>query len=187
MMSQHARTSILVYDYRGYGRSEGRPNERGVYADARAARAWLAERAGIQPDAVVLMGKSLGAAVAVELAATEGCRALVLQNAFASAPEMAAVHYPFVPAKLLMRNRFDSVSKIGHYRGPLLQSHGTADTIVPFAQGKRLFEAAEAAEPKQFLELAGRDHNDPEPLGYYTTLCGFLEQIPSPSEPFSVQ
>ncbi len=175
---RRAEASILVYDYRGYGRSEGRPNEQGVYADARAARAWLAERAGVEPERVVLMGKSLGAAVAVELAAADGGRALVLKNAFTSAPDMAAVHYPFVPARLLMRNRFDAISKIGRYEGPLLQSHGTADRIVPFEQGERLFEAAKAAQPKQFMALPGLDHNDPAPPAYYDTLREFLGRIP---------
>ncbi len=178
MLTRVAQASVLVYDYRGYGRSEGRPNERGVYADARAARAWLAQRVGVQPGRIVLMGESLGAAVAVELAAADGCRALVLESAFTSAPDMAAVHYPFVPARLLMRNRFDSIAKIGKYQGPLFQGHGTADTIVPFDQGKRLFEAAKSAEPKQFLAMEGRDHNDPPPWSYYETLGDFLHRIP---------
>ncbi|MDY0168038.1 MAG: alpha/beta hydrolase [Thermoguttaceae bacterium] len=177
-IKQRAQASVLVYDYRGYGRSEGRPNEQGVYADARAARAWLAERASVAPGSIVLMGESLGAAVAVELAAADGCRALVLESAFTSAPDMAAVFYPFIPARLLMRNRFDSIAKIGDYRGPLLQSHGTDDTIVPFEQGKRLFEAAEHAHPKEFLPLARIDHNDPRPPGYYEALGGFLSTLP---------
>ncbi len=174
---RHAEASVLVYDYRGYGRSDGRPNEQGVYADARAARTWLAERTGVEPTAIVLMGESLGAAVSVELAAADGCRALVLESAFTSAPDMAAVLYPFLPARLLMRNRFDSLAKIGKYQGPLLQSHGTSDRIVPFEQGKRLFEAAEAAQPKQFLAMPGVDHNDPRPVEYYQTLGEFLRKV----------
>jgi uncharacterized protein len=177
-ISRCAEASVLVYDYRGYGYSEGRPNEQGVYADARAARAWLAARAGIEPAETVLMGESLGAAVAVELAAADGCRALVLESAFTSAPDMAAVLFPFIPARLFMRNRFDSLAKIGRYRGPLLQSHGTADTIIPFEQGKRLFDAAVLAHPKRFIALPQLDHNDPRPHDYYDALGEFLGQLP---------
>ncbi len=178
-LRQSTGASVLVYDYRGYGRSEGRPNEPGVYADARAARAWLAARAGIDPKEIVLMGESLGAAVAVELAAADGCRAVILENAFTSVPDMAAVIYPFIPARLLMRNRFDSLAKIGSYQGPLFQSHGTADSIVPFAQGERLFAAAKQAQPKQFLPMQGLDHNDPHPTSYYEALRDFLKRIPA--------
>ncbi len=177
-ITRRAAASVLVYDYRGYGRSEGRPNEPGVYADARAARAWLAERAGVEPERIVQMGESLGAAVAVELAVADGARALVLDSAFTSAPDMAAVHYPFVPARLLMRNRFDSLAKIDDYRGPLLQFHGTADRIVPFELGRRLFDAAERAQPKRFEAMQGLDHNAPRPTPYYDALGEFLSRIP---------
>lgn len=177
-MVRCAEAGVLVYDYRGYGRSEGRPNEQGVYADGRAARAWLAERAGIAPERIVQMGESLGAAVAVELAVADGARALVLDSAFTSAPDMAAVHYPFVPARLLMRNRFDSLAKIAGYRGPLLQFHGTADRIVPFDQGRRLFDAADRAQPKQFEPMQELGHNAPRPPEYYDTLGDFLNSIP---------
>ncbi len=175
---RRAGASVLVYDYRGYGRSEGRPNEQRVYADARAARAWLAERAGVEPEEIVQMGESLGAAVAVELAVADGARALVLDSAFTSAPDMAATIYPFIPARLLMRNRFDSAAKIGRYRGPLLQYHGAADGIVPFDQGRRLFDAAENAQPKQFVPLRGLDHNDLRPQHYYDVLRDFLNSLP---------
>ncbi len=172
--------SVLVYDYRGYGRSEGKPNEPGLYADARAARAWLAERAGVPAGDIVLMGESLGTAVAVELAAADGCRALVLDSALTSAPDMAALVFPWIPARLLLRTRLDSISKIGRYSGPLFQAHGTRDTIVPFEQGKRLFDAASSAGPKQFLKMPGVEHNDSRPPYYYEALRDFLDQLPAP-------
>lgn len=177
-LTRRAGASVLVYDYRGYGRSDGKPNEPGLYADARAARAWLAERAGLESHEIVLMGESLGGAVAVELAASDGCRALVLDSAFTSAPDMATLLFPFLPARLLMRNRFDSIGKIGRYAGPMLQIHGTRDTIIPFTQGERLFEAAEAAQPKRFMPLPGMDHNDSRPASYYDAVQEFLGQLP---------
>jgi len=172
--------AVLIFDYRGYGRSEGSPNEQGVLADARAARAWLGDRAGIAQSEVVLLGRSIGAAVAVDLAAADGARALVLESTFTSLPDLAALYYPWLPVRWLMRNRFNSLDKIGNYHGPLLQSHGDADTIVPLEYGRRLFEAAN--EPKEFLVLHGEDHNDFPPLGYYDQLRAFLEALPDSGE-----
>lgn len=178
MLAVHAEVgaAVLIYDYRGYGRSEGWPDEPGVLADARAARAWLAERAGIDPGRIVLMGESLGGAVSVDLAADDGARALVLEGTFTSIPDVAAHHYPILPVRAFLRTRLDALAKIGRYGGPLLQCHGEADTIVPFEQGRRLFESA--AGPKQFLTLPGADHNDPLPRSFYETLREFLSRCP---------
>ncbi len=166
--------SVLVLDYRGYGRSEGSPNEAGVLADARAARAWLAERTGLAPSEIVLWGHSLGGAVAVDLAAAEGAKALVLECTFSSAPDVAAYHYPWLPVRLLMKTRLDSLSKIGRYRGPLFQAHGDADTIVPIQFGRRLFEAAN--EPKRFEVIPGAGHDDVFMPDYYRKLAAFLDR-----------
>lgn len=167
---------VLVFDYRGYGKSEGRPNEEGVLRDARAARRWLAQEAQIPESAVVLMGESLGGAVAVHLAAESPGRALVLENTFTSLPDVAAWHFPWLPVRWLMRSQLDALAKIARCRGPVFQSHGDRDTIVPYAMGRRLFEAA--PEPKQFYTLAGADHNDPHPPEYYDALRRFLESLP---------
>jgi fermentation-respiration switch protein FrsA (DUF1100 family) len=169
--------SVLIFDYRGFGKSEGRPSEQGVLDDARAARKWLANREHIGESDIVLMGESLGGGVAVDLAAADGARALILESTFSSLPDAAAYHYPWLPVHLLMQTRFDSVAKIGAYRGPLLQSHGESDTIIPFALGKRLFDAAN--EPKQFITIAHRDHNDPRPESYYGTVAEFLGNLPA--------
>lgn len=166
--------SVLIFDYRGYGRSEGRPNEAGVLDDARAARDWLARREKIEPGEVVLMGRSIGGGVAVDLAARDGARALILESTFTSLPDVAAHHYSWLPVRGLMRTRFDSLSKIADYHGPLLQSHGDADTIVPYPLGRQLFEAAN--DPKQFITIPGGDHNDSQPEAYYETLSAFLEK-----------
>ena len=172
--------SVLIFDYRGYGRSEGRPDEQGVSADARAARAWLARRESIPEgeaaEKIVLMGRSLGGAVAVDLAATDGARALVLESTFTSAPDMAGHIFPWLPVRPFVRAKFDSLGKIGDYHGPLLQSHGDADSIIPFELGRRLFEAAN--EPKRFVTLQGFDHNDFQPSTYYDQLTDFIDQLP---------
>lgn len=173
----HARVgvSVLIFDYRGYGRSSGKPSERGILADARAARDWLARREKIRPADVALMGESIGGGAAVDLAATDGARAMVLESTFTSLPDVAACHYWWLPVRLLMRTRLDSLAKIAAYHGPLFQSHGDADTIIPFAMGRRLFEAAN--EPKQFMTISGRDHNDPRPAEYYDALAKFFEKL----------
>jgi fermentation-respiration switch protein FrsA (DUF1100 family) len=173
MLRREVGASVLIFDYRGYGRSEGKPDEAGVLADARGARNWLANREKIAPRDVVLMGESIGGAVAVDLAARDGARALVLENTFDALPEVAAYHFPWLPVRWAMRTRLDSAAKIGRYNGPLLQSHGDADTIVPLKFGRRLFAAAN--EPKQFLLVPGHDHNDPMPVDYYNALRTFLE------------
>ncbi|MBN2296165.1 MAG: alpha/beta hydrolase [Pirellulales bacterium] len=168
--------SVLIFDYRGYGRSDGSPDEEGVIQDARAARAWLAERAGVDESEIVLLGRSLGGAVAVDLAAQDGARGLILQSTFTSIPDVAKYHYPWLPARVVLRTRLDALSKIASYDGPLLQSHGRSDTIVPYVLGKQLYEAAN--EPKRFLPLENADHNDSERPEYYQELKKFIESLP---------
>ncbi|HVC96447.1 MAG TPA: alpha/beta hydrolase [Pirellulales bacterium] len=168
--------TVFAFDYRGYGRSDGRPNEAGILLDARAARRWLADRAGVAEGDIVLMGESLGGGVMVDLAARDGARGLVLENTFTSLPAVAAYHYPWLPVRLVMRNRLDSLSKIGSYHGPLLQCHGDADQIIPFAIGQELFEAAN--QSKRFVHLPGHDHNDELPSVYSETLEEFVAGLP---------
>ncbi len=167
--------SVLVFDYRGYGKSEGRPSEAGCVADGLAAQRWLAERLGVQPNEVVLMGRSLGGGVAVAVADDGGARALVLESTFSRMTDVAAYHYPWIPVRLVMRNRYDSLARIKRYAGPVFQSHGTEDRVVPIEFGRRLFEAAPSRE-KQFLEFPGRGHNDPQPESYYRQLAAFLDR-----------
>ena len=175
-LQQRVRISVMIFDYRGYGHSEGTPTEAGVMADARAARKWLAQREGIAEDRIVLMGRSIGGAVAVDLAAGDGARGLVLESTFTSVPDVAAGHYPLLPVRLLMRSKFDSAAKIGRYRGPLLQSHGDADRVIPYELGRRLHAAANS--PKQFVVIRGGDHNDPQTDEYYDALVAFLDNLP---------
>lgn len=170
------QATVFAFDYRGYGRSEGRPNERGVLADGHAAHVWLANHLGVRPTEIVIVGRSLGGAVAVELAATNGARGLVLERTFSSLPEVASRHFPWLPVKLLMRNRFDSVKKIAAYQGPLLQTHGTADEVVPFELGKRLFDTAVSRE-KTFIVAEGGTHNEPHRREYWNALAAFVERL----------
>lgn len=175
-LAQELDVAVFVFDYRGYGRSAGQPNESGVLADGQAALEWLASRAGIAPSQAVLVGRSLGGAIAIDLAATNGARGLILENTFSSIPDVAASHYPWLPVRLLMRTRFDSVSKIGRYRGPLLQCHGDCDEIVPFRCGRALFDAA-GGEQKRFLSVRGGGHNDPPSPEYRQAVSEFLDSL----------
>ncbi|HEY1601418.1 MAG TPA: alpha/beta hydrolase [Pirellulales bacterium] len=176
---QDLRVAVLAFDYRGYGRSAGRPNESGVLADARAARQWLADREQIAPETIVLMGESIGGAVMVDLAAVDGARGLILENTFASLPDVAAHHFRWLPVRMLLRTKLDSAAKIGRYRGPLLQCHGDADMIVPFEQGLRLHDAAQS--PKRLVVVAGGDHNDPRRPEWLAALDEFFDELPPPS------
>jgi fermentation-respiration switch protein FrsA (DUF1100 family) len=168
--------SVFAWDYRGYGHSQGKPNETNVIPDARVAQLWLANRIGKQPDDILLMGRSLGGAVSVALAAEYPVRGLVLDRTFSRLTDAAAHNFPWLPVRLIMRNRFSSVEKIRNYHGPLLQTHGTADEIVPIAQGRQLFEAAPSKQ-KRFLEVTGGDHNGPLPETCYQALIEFLDSL----------
>lgn len=148
---------VFIIDYRGYGRSEGRPSERGLYRDARAAWRFLTEDRGIAADRIVILGKSLGGAVAVDLATAVAPAGLIVESSFASIPAMAAHHYPFVP-RWLIRSGFDSLAKIGQVACPVMVIHSPDDEIVPLEQGRRLFDAAPA--DKRFFEVAGARHNE---------------------------
>jgi fermentation-respiration switch protein FrsA (DUF1100 family) len=165
--------AVFAFDYRGYGRSEGSPHEKGILADARAAHRWLTNRARISSDQLVIMGRSLGGAVAVDLAADYSARALVLESTFTSLPDVAARIYWWAPVRWLMRSRFDSLAKIARFSGPLLQSHGTLDEVVPIGIGRQLFASA-TGQQKTFVEFPLDGHNDPPPASYYRRLDQFL-------------
>jgi uncharacterized protein len=171
--------AVLLFDYRGYGRSEGSPDEEGTYRDARAAHRWLVEEKGVPPERLVLFGESLGSAVALDLALSRPCRALVLESPFASVPAMARAVYPFLPLWPLVRTRYDNEAKAPGLRVPLLVLHGERDEVVPFAQGRRVFEAASG--PKRFHPIPRAGHNDTYYAGgeaYWEAVRDFLDTLP---------
>lgn len=148
--------AVLIFDYRGYGRSRGKPDEAGTRRDALAAWRHLTEVRGIAPGQIVLHGQSLGAALAAWLARQVEPGALILESAFTSVPELAAGLYPWLPARRLARFDYATLADLGAVRCPVLVVHSPEDEIVPYAHGRRLYEAAPG--PKAFLTLRG-DHN----------------------------
>jgi fermentation-respiration switch protein FrsA (DUF1100 family) len=165
--------AVLIFDYPGYGKSGGRPTEVGCYAAADAAYDWLTGKIGVRPEKVLLYGGSLGGAVAIDVASRRPHRAVVLVAAFASLQDMARRQFRWLPTRWLVRGRWDNVAKIGRC-GPVFIAHGTADRVVPFSQGERLFAAAR--EPKQFFPLPGHDHHHTPGPDFYEALRRFLEQ-----------
>jgi hypothetical protein len=156
-MFQKLRLNALLVEYRGYGRSSGSPSEQGFYLDAGAALTHLSAERATPSARVVVFGESLGGAVAARLASEQPVGAVVLMSTFTSAPDLAAELYPFLPARLLTRYEFDSLASMPRIAVPVIVAHSRDDEIVPFAHGRRLYEAA--SEPKAFLELSG-GHND---------------------------
>ncbi len=168
---------VLLLDYRGYGRSEGKPSEQGSYRDARAALDHLLGERGIPADRVVIFGRSLGGAVAVDLAQGRALAGVVLESTFTSAGAVARTIFGR-PAAWLMGNRFDSAGKIADLRSPLLFFHGDRDDIVPFELGQQLFELA--PEPKAFETIRGAGHNDTVMVGgraYLERFRQFLDHV----------
>lgn len=147
---------VFIFDYRGYGESDGRPSEQGTYRDAATAWDWLCNTRGIPPERIVIMGRSLGGAVASWLASERHARAVVLESTFTSIADMGKALYPGLSFKHLLRYNYASIARVVDIHSPLLVIHSPDDDIVPYALGKRLFEAAN--EPKVFLEITG-GHN----------------------------
>jgi uncharacterized protein len=168
--------SILIFDYPGYGRSTGSPTERSCYAAGEAAWTWLTTGQHVDPGNVVLVGASLGGAVATDLAREHGCRALVLIKAFTSIPDMAYSRFPWLPARYFVRHRFDNLSKLPFIRRPVFIAHGTADGVIPFRHGERLFQAAN--DPKEFMAIPENDHNDKLPDEMFDRLRRFVDSHP---------
>jgi pimeloyl-ACP methyl ester carboxylesterase len=170
-------THVLLPDYRGYGLSEGTPTEAGVYADARASLAYLRDERGFAEDRTVVFGRSLGGAVAVDLARDRPLAGVILESTFTSAADVVreTIARPLAP---LVGNILASDAKIGRLRAPLLFFHGDRDEIVDYRLGRRLFEAA--PEPKAFETIRGAGHNDTVEVGgraYFERIRRFLEEV----------
>lgn len=173
-LQNQAKLSVLIFDYRGYGRSEGVATVEGVLKDSQAARAKLCELAKVEADQLILMGESLGGAIVIELAAEVAPRGLIIQSTFSSLRDVADVHYPKL-SWLVPEGKLNSVERISKYRGPLLQSHGKLDRTIPFSLGQKLFAAAN--EPKQFIEIKRADHNNWLTDAYERQLGEFISNL----------
>lgn len=166
---------VLIFDYRGYGNSTGKPSEQGTYMDALAVWNHLKTRM-VPQEKIVVYGESLGGAVAVWLAEQVRPGALVVESCFTSAADLARKMFPLLPVKLICRFKYDSLSMIGNVRCPVLVAHSSEDEMIPFGHGKRLYE--KAPEPKKFVEMKGQ-HNDGGIIineGYQKALKEFLEE-----------
>jgi fermentation-respiration switch protein FrsA (DUF1100 family) len=147
----------LIVDYRGYGRSEGRPSEEGLYRDGDAAYAHVRAR-GVPPERIVLYGRSLGGAVAVHVAHRHPAAALVTEGLFTDTHRVGRDILPFIPVRLFIKKRFDSLSRVSGLRIPKLFMHAAYDEVIPVRHAERLFEAA--APPKELFWIPGAGHND---------------------------
>jgi fermentation-respiration switch protein FrsA (DUF1100 family) len=148
--------NVFIFDYRGYGKSEGKPSESGLYLDAQAAYDYLLNRRDVDMDKIILYGASLGGAVVVDLATQRKAALLVVEASFTNVPDMANIHYHFVPSFLIYM-KFDSIEKVKDLSVPKLFIHSPDDEVVPYWIGQKLYEAA--ANPKEFLKIHG-GHND---------------------------
>ncbi|MBU0549638.1 MAG: alpha/beta hydrolase [Candidatus Omnitrophica bacterium] len=149
--------NVLIFDYRGYGRSQGRPSEEGLYKDAQAAYRYLLSRKDINKSPIIIYGKSIGANVAIDLASKVNTVALIVDSAFTSACDMGRKLFPYLPVKWVITVKFDALAKIKEINIPKLIIHSRDDEIVPFKMGQRLFEAA--PQPKEFYPMRG-GHNE---------------------------
>lgn len=174
-LQEEMSVSVLIFDYRGYGRSDGKATVAGAMADARASRAELAKLAKVNESDIVLMGRSLGGAIAIQLAADAPPRGLIVESSFSSLREVAAEHFPKL-AWLVAKNKLNSAQAIAEIQCPLLQCHGDADRVISYESGRRLFEAAK--HPKRFVTLAGIGHNDRPTREYYVAMSDFLRALP---------
>jgi fermentation-respiration switch protein FrsA (DUF1100 family) len=164
---------VLMAEYRGYGGNPGAPTEAGLFDDARAGLDSLQHR-GIAANRLVLYGESLGTGVAVHIAATQPVGGLILESPYTSVAAVAQYHYPFVPAALLIRDRFDSLSRIGEVRAPILILRGGQDTIVPERFSRALFDAA--PEPKEIWVAPAAGHEDLAQFGALDRVVSFIER-----------
>jgi fermentation-respiration switch protein FrsA (DUF1100 family) len=161
---------ILALNYRGYGGSSGAPSEEGILRDADAAYVFAAARFPV--ERIVLWGESLGTGVAVALAATRPVARVLLESPYTSTADIAAATYWYVPVRLLMRDQFRSVARIGNVTAPVMILHGARDTVVPIGYGERLFELVRA--PKRFVRLPEAGHNDHDDFGGLDAVMPFL-------------
>ncbi len=162
--------NLVMYDYGGYGKSEGRPHEQRLYEDVRAVWQWLTEEKGIPPERIIIMGRSLGGGPSTQLATEVGAAGLILESTFTSIADIAFDLIPIFPMSLLVRHEYDNKAKIAAIGMPVMFFHSPDDELVRFHHGKALFEAAK--EPKRFVELQG-GHNE----NWYVSITSYIAGI----------
>jgi fermentation-respiration switch protein FrsA (DUF1100 family) len=173
---------VLLIDYQGYGKSEGKPSEKNLYLDGKASLKWLCKEKKIKPAEIVLFGKSLGSGVAVELATKNSFKGLILESPFTSIASVARSHFPYkiFPVSFLLIDKFDNASKIHMVDSPLLITHGTRDTIVDKKEGEKLFKQANMPKKLYLIEGADHNHNNIQyynPQNYWATIEEWLSTL----------
>ena len=169
------QVAVFVYDYRGYGKSQGRPSECGLYLDADAASNWLCEHENLTPSEIIVMGRSLGAAVAIDLAKRNGAKALIIESGFTSFADIVQHHSRGLLSGKCLESKFDSSQKIGSYQGPIWISHGTEDKLIPYCHGVHLAAAA-TSETVHFVQVVG-GHKQPTTPEYEQQLDEFFDYL----------
>jgi hypothetical protein len=149
--------NLLAFDYRGFGRSSGSPEERGLYDDASASYEYLRRTLGVAADHIVIFGHSLGSGVAIELATRVPAAALIVEGAYASVVRMGQLRYPWLPVGMISTQRFPSIDRMASLRLPKLFLHSPEDAVIPYSEGRRLFDAA--LPPKRFVDVRGGHEN----------------------------
>ena len=169
--------NIFIFDYRGYGRSEGEPDEQGIYKDSKAAYKTVIGLNSVSVDTLFLFGRSLGGICATETALNNPARGLILESTFTSASDMSRKIIPLIPLGWAIRSKLDAINKVTELKLPKLFLHGDRDEVVPFDLGRKLYE--EASDPKSFYIIQGAGHNDTYIMGgrdYYNALDGFIAE-----------
>lgn len=172
--SDELHTGVLGFDYPGFGHSTGTPDEQTCYAAAEAAFDWLVKEKQVAPQEIILVGQSIGSAIATELASRRPCRMLLTSGAFTSFPDAAQDRYFWLPARYLVSLRFDNFEKMRKLEVPVFITHGTNDRTVSFSHGERLAEAARG--PKRFYSMIGHGHSQPKTPDFYDAVRRFLAE-----------
>jgi fermentation-respiration switch protein FrsA (DUF1100 family) len=170
------KVSILVMDFRGYGKSEGKPGEAALVDDGVLSANWLADRQGVDPDQIILWGRSIGGGVAAGVAKTTNPRAMIMECTFDSLANVAAEHVPWAPVRWLMTNQYRSAMRLADYNGRFLQWHGDADAIVSLVSAKRLFDAV-GSDNKRFILGDGYGHNDESPSEFKLAVRNLFDTL----------
>ncbi|MEQ1828162.1 MAG: alpha/beta hydrolase [Pirellula sp.] len=179
MLRDKWQANIVAFDYRGYGKTGGSPNESNILSDARCIGRWVQGHEDFRNQKLVVYGRSLGGAAAVEIANAIQTDGLILDRTFSSIVDVAASRYFFFPVRWVMRNQFKTIDKIATYHGHLLQWHGDRDELVPIRFGKKLFDACPSTQ-KEFIQVPGLHHNDEWPTSIWQAGKKLLDAMVTP-------